>query len=83
MLLLQNIILLKLFFVNEAELNNFSASEKIVLVSDSSKFGMVNPSYFGDIQDIDTIITDEGIPKEYLKICDSLGVEVIIAGQSE
>lgn len=54
------------------------SSKQVIVVADSSKFGIVNPSYFGDIEDIDKIITDKGIPSEYEKAFHSSGVELMI-----
>ncbi len=50
-----------------------------VLVADSSKFGKVGPSFFADIEDFDTVITDEGIPGEYAEILRKKNIRVIIA----
>lgn len=59
-----------------------NSSKQIILVADSSKFGLVSPSYFGNLSDIDILITDENISSEYIKICDDLGIKLIIAQQS-
>ncbi|MFW6137991.1 MAG: DeoR/GlpR family DNA-binding transcription regulator, partial [Spirochaetota bacterium] len=55
------------------------SSKKIILVSDSSKFGNVTPSYFADLSDIHALITDEKIPHNYKTILDEMGIELIIA----
>lgn len=39
-------------------------SEKVLI--DSSKFGKVQTNYFADIEDFELIITDGGIPDEYI-----------------
>ena len=54
------------------------SSKKIVLVADSSKFGMVSPSHFGELTEIDTIITDEDIPDTYRKYFETKGIEIIV-----
>ncbi len=54
-----------------------SALSKILL-ADSSKFGRILSAYFADLKDFDTIITDSGIPEEYRKIIDNLGIDLII-----
>ena len=35
------------------------------LVVDSSKFGQVKPAFFGNVDDFDGIVTDEGIHREF------------------
>jgi len=54
------------------------SSKKVILVSDSSKFGTVTPSYYADLTEIDALITDSNIPEEYKNNLESLGVELII-----
>ena len=55
-----------------------SSLQKILLM-DSSKFDKVCAAYFANLNEIDVIITDEGIPREWKEYCDSLGIKVIIA----
>lgn len=55
------------------------SSKKIILVSDSSKFGNVSPSYFADLSEIHALITDERIPQNYKNILNEMGIELIIA----
>ena len=46
------------------------SSEKKILLADSSKFDVVKSNHFAELDDIDMIITDSGIPlnwKEYLQ----------------
>ncbi len=45
-----------------------------ILVADSSKLGKVGPTYFADLVDFDTFITDGGVPKEYEELMRSLGI---------
>lgn len=54
------------------------STKKIILVADSTKFGMTNPSYFADIINIDALITDANIPPEYRDFLESSGIELII-----
>jgi DeoR family transcriptional regulator, deoxyribose operon repressor len=42
-----------------------TSSVSRALLVDSTKFGVVKPAYFADIDDIDTVITDTGVPEEY------------------
>ncbi len=55
------------------------SSKKIILVSDSSKFGQVKPSYFADLSEMDAIITDDNVPEDYREIIGEMGIELIIA----
>ena len=55
------------------------SSKQVILIADSSKFGKVKPSHFGDIDDIDTIITDEDLPDEYREVFTDKDVDIIIA----
>jgi DeoR family deoxyribose operon repressor len=55
------------------------SSKRIILVADSTKFGMVSPSHFGDLVNIDTVITDDNISNEYRDVIESLKINLIIA----
>lgn len=55
-----------------------SSLEKILLV-DSSKFGVVKSAYFADLDDFDTVITDDGISNEWKEIIHTKGIKLIIA----
>lgn len=55
-----------------------SSLEKILLV-DSSKFGTVKSSYFADLNNFNTIITDDGISDEWKEIIHNKGIKLIIA----
>lgn len=50
-----------------------------ILVVDSSKFGKVCTAYFADLNEVDSIITDPGIPQEWVDYCKSIGIPVVIA----
>lgn len=55
------------------------SSKKVILVSDSSKFGKIRPSYYADLSEMHALITDDTITQHYKKIIKDLGVELIIA----
>lgn len=65
----------------EASLNvaMIEASQKIIVLTDSSKFGRRGFSKICNISDIDMIITDKGIPEKTLERLQEQGIEVIIA----
>lgn len=50
-----------------------------ILVADSSKFDKVCTAYFADMNEVDTIITDEGISQEWKEYCSSVGINILIA----
>lgn len=54
-----------------------SGIEKILLM-DSSKFSIVKTSYFANIEDFDTIITDTGISKEWIDLIESMQIKLHI-----
>ncbi|GAA0077480.1 DeoR family transcriptional regulator [Clostridium sp. CTA-5] len=54
-----------------------SSLEKILLV-DSEKFGIVKSSYFANLNEFNTIITDSNIPKEWIEHIQNLGIKLII-----
>jgi len=65
----------------EAQLNKamIKASEKVIVLADSSKIGKRSFGKIADIQEIDVLITDAGIKKKDQKVLESLGVEIVIA----
>ena len=58
------------------------SARRIILVTDSTKFGKISITHFAGLDEVDTIITDEGIPQEYRSILEDRGIELIIADQS-
>jgi len=52
-----------------------SSATKILLM-DSSKFGLVRSSFFASLSDIDILITDSGISKEWRKIVIDKGIDL-------
>ncbi|NLS13152.1 DeoR/GlpR transcriptional regulator [Vibrio sp. SM6] len=65
---------------SEASLNRLMCdiSEQIIAVVDSSKFGKRSCHMIRDFGDINTLVTDSGIPDDYLQGLRGMGVEVII-----
>jgi DeoR family transcriptional regulator, deoxyribose operon repressor len=60
----------------EAELKKAaiaSAQTRILLV-DSNKFGRVSPAWFAELSDFDAIITDAGVPVEYVELLRQRGI---------
>ena len=54
-------------------------SREVVAVSDSSKFSQRSLSVIAKLDEIDKIVTDEGIPMDMVNAMTAAGVEVIIA----
>lgn len=51
-----------------------SSDTKILLV-DSTKFGKVTAAYFADLKEFNIVITDTGVPEQYLKVLKNLGIK--------
>lgn len=45
-----------------------------ILVADSSKFGLVRPGYFARLEEIDVVITDEGLSAEWRDLIAARGI---------
>ncbi len=56
-----------------------ASSMRKILVADSSKFDVVRSVYFAELSEFDEVITDPGIPKEYVEIIEGLGIKLRIA----
>ena len=67
--------------VEEARLTNamMKAASKTVVLADSSKFGRRGFGKIGNIEDIDIIITDSGIPSSMKEQIEEAGVQIIVA----
>lgn len=55
------------------------SAAKTILLADSSKFGKTGFGRISRLEDIDTIITDDGIAESYRNRLEDMGIEVIIA----
>lgn len=49
-----------------------------ILLADSSKFGVVNTAYFAQLNEIDIVVTDSGISKDWQEWIESLGIKLYI-----
>ena len=54
-------------------------SQITVILIDSSKFGNISSIKLCDIDLIDYVITDSGIPQKYIDFLEESGVKVLIA----
>ncbi len=64
----------------EASLNRMmiDASQKTIVLTDSTKFNFRGFSKICDIDRIDQIVTDRGIPQHVLKQLEERGIEVTV-----
>ncbi|MBS3813552.1 DeoR/GlpR transcriptional regulator [Candidatus Bipolaricaulota bacterium] len=54
-------------------------SNDVIIVADFSKFGKVSHAKIGSLDDVDTIVTDDGLDPSYRSGLADLGVELLIA----
>lgn len=54
-------------------------SQRSILLVDSPTFGVVRSDYFANLSDFDEVITDGGVPPEYVEYMKSIGIIVRIA----
>ncbi|MCJ7556084.1 MAG: transcriptional repressor AgaR [Gammaproteobacteria bacterium] len=68
-------------FEAEAELNRLmrDAASRIIVITDSSKFGRICLHKIMEPAQVSMVITDSGIPDEYRSGLESLGIELVIA----
>lgn len=59
------------------------SSNEIFIVATSDKFNHVAFARFCHVHEIDKLITDENIPKEYLEALEKMGIEVILVKINE
>ena len=66
--------------VMEAHLNRqmIAASQKVIVLSDSTKFGKRGVGRICGLDSVDRIITDSGIPNHFITQLESSGIEVTI-----
>lgn len=64
----------------EAHLNRqmIKASQKVIVLSDSTKFGKRGFGKICGIEDVNQIVTDKGIPGHYVNHLEGMGIEVTI-----
>lgn len=71
------------YFYFEADIKRemIQSARQIVLVTDSTKFGEISVTHFAGLDEVDTIVTDNGLSKEHRKILEDRDIELIIADQ--
>ena len=54
-------------------------SQKVILVADHTKFGLVSTAFLSPIEDMNVIVTDQKTDREYIQLFREKGIEVILA----
>ncbi|WP_373778322.1 transcriptional repressor AgaR [Glaesserella sp.] len=69
------------FNEQEAQLNRLmcEAADQVIVVTDSSKFGQYSNYIICQADQIDVLITDDKLPKNYREYLENVGVKVLIA----
>jgi DeoR family ulaG and ulaABCDEF operon transcriptional repressor len=67
------------FILVAAERRLIDRAEKVILLVDSSKFQSSSGAIVCGLDEVDVLITDQGISKEMVQRMEDIGVELIIA----
>ena len=54
-------------------------AKQVIVVSDSSKLGLITPSLICPIEDVDILVTDEAAPDEAVEKFERRGIKIIRA----
>lgn len=73
------------YFYYEAEIKRemIRSAREIVLVADSTKFGQISVTHFAGLDQVDLIITDNGISDECREILSNQDIQLMIADEDE
>lgn len=68
------------YFYFEAEIKKamIASARQKILVADSSKFGKISITFFANLDDINVIVTDDGLSDDYKRIIELKGIELYI-----
>jgi DeoR family transcriptional regulator, aga operon transcriptional repressor len=55
------------------------AAQKVVVVADHSKFGVVALAKIASLSRVDVLVTDDGADREMLREIELAGVQVVVA----
>ncbi len=58
-------------------------SRAVILVTDSTKFERRAPIRIGNLSEVDTLVTDDGLPRESAQYCRDNKVDLVIVGHDE
>jgi len=65
--------------VSDIKKQMIKSSNIVIIVTDSSKFGRVSFSPVCGLEDIDIVVTDEDIPKEYIQDLKEMDISLLLA----
>jgi len=73
------------FFDYEATIKRemIRSARQIILVTDSTKFGNISVTHFAELEEIDMIITDDGITEDCRKKIADRGIQLVIARRED
>jgi DeoR/GlpR family transcriptional regulator of sugar metabolism len=54
-------------------------ADSVVVVADSAKFGRVAPAFVFDLEEVSTIVTDDGVDPEIVADLEARGIGVVVA----
>ncbi|MDR0363038.1 MAG: DeoR/GlpR family DNA-binding transcription regulator [Planctomycetota bacterium] len=54
------------------------SSRQRILLADSSKFGLVRSAYFADMSEFNVVVTDSGLPGDFVRLFKELNVEAMV-----
>jgi DeoR family transcriptional regulator, deoxyribose operon repressor len=65
------------FFASSIRKDIIESVDQVILLADSSKFGKIECAHFADIEQLDVIITDKAINKDFVEHFKMLNIQVI------
>ena len=66
------------FFISSLRKELIDSVDQVILLADSSKFGKIECAHFADLEEIDIIITDNGLTQSYIDQLNDLEIELIL-----
>lgn len=57
---------------------SIASSQTKILLADSSKFGKIHTAYFTSLSEIDVLVTDSGISKDWIGLLEETGIQLHI-----
>lgn len=65
-------------YIGDLKKAAISMSLEKILITDSTKFGKVHPGYFAELDDLNRIITDDGISGDWIELIREKGIQLDI-----
>ncbi len=73
------VALAKRFVFGEVDIDSIAGPSEVVLLADSNKVGMVTFAQAGKLSDVDVLVTDAPLPRDYEEYCEANDVRVMVA----